>query len=130
MIRKSKKTRKKRGYEMHSGLRRRGAGNRGGRGNAGKGKKSGGQKKTKMLAMGKRLGKYGFKNKSSKKLKSINLNDLMKHVKNKSVDAKALGYDRVLGRGKPIQGVTVKAKYFTKSAKNKIEKVKGKAIVN
>ena len=114
---------------MHSGLRRRGAGNRGGRGNAGQGKKSGGQKKTRMHAQGRKLGSYGFTNVTKKKLKSINLDDLMKHVKAKSVDAKALGYDRVLGRGKALPCVTVKAKYFTKSAQEKIEKAKGKAIV-
>jgi large subunit ribosomal protein L15 len=129
MIRKPKKTKKKRGYEMHSGLRRRGAGNRGGRGGAGQGKKSGGQKQTKRLATGKKLGKYGFRNPTRKKTKSINLKDLAKHVKNNVVNITSLGYDKVLGVGEAPKGVTIKAKSFSKSAKDKIQKAKGKAEV-
>lgn len=129
MIRKPKKTRKKRGYEMHSGLRRRGAGNRGGRGNAGQGKKSGGQKQTRRLAQGRKLGKYGFTNPTKKKIKTINLRDLSKHVKGNSIDVSALGYDKVLGVGEAPKGVTVKAKVFSSKAKEKIEKAKGKAVV-
>ena len=61
--------------------------------------------------------------------KAINLSDLMKQVKAGSVDATKLGYDRVLGRGQALKGVTVKARYFTKSAKDKIETAKGKIVV-
>ncbi len=128
MIRKPKKRTKKRGYENHSGLRRRGAGNRGGRGNAGMGKKSGGQKKSWLLAKGLRLGSYGFTSKRVKP-KSINLGELMKFIKNNEVNALKLGYERVLGRGSPVKGVKVIARYFTKSAKNKIESVNGQAVV-
>ena len=112
MIRKQRKTRQKRGAESHSGLRRRGSGSRGGFGNAGQGKKARAQKKTKMLAMGLKLGKY-----------------LMKQVKGSSVNATELGYDKVLGKGEALKGVTVTAKYFTKIAKEKIEKAKGKTVV-
>jgi len=114
---------------MHSGLRRRGAGNRGGRGNAGQGKKGGGQKQTKRQAEGRKLGSHGFTNPTRDKGKSVNLDELMKHAKNKSVNAKTLGYTRVLGRGTALKGVTVKARYFTESAKKKIEKANGKAVV-
>ncbi|MFA5405989.1 MAG: uL15m family ribosomal protein [Candidatus Nanoarchaeia archaeon] len=127
MIRKPKKSRKKLGYEMHSGLRRRGAGNRGGKGRAGLGKK-GAQRKTLMYAQGEQLGQRGFKNPNKTKVKPINLSELMKQVKNGSVNATKLGYGKVLGRGEAIKGVTVKAKYFTQKAKAKIEKANGKAI--
>ncbi len=129
MIRKAKKTRKKRGYEMHSGLRRRGAGNRGGRGNAGQGKKSGGQKQTKRLAEGWKYGRYGFVNKTKKTVKTINLSKLMSFVKNGVVDATKLGFDKVLGKGKALSGVSVKAKSFSDKAKFKIEKAKGKIVM-
>ncbi|MBD3312071.1 50S ribosomal protein L15 [archaeon] len=129
MIRKRKKTRKKRGHEMHSGLRRRGAGNRGGRGNAGQGKKSGGQKQSKRLAKGKRLGKYGFNNPTKKEVKTINLRDLHKHVKGKELDVTELGYDKVLGKGEAPKGLTVKARSFSKTARKKIEKANGKTVV-
>ncbi len=129
MIRREKKTRKKRGYEMHSGLRRRGAGNRGGRGNAGVGKK-GSQKVTKLLAMGIKLGKRkGFVNHNKREIKSINLGELMKHVKNGVADAVSLGYDKVLGKGHALPNVTVKAKYITEKAKQKIESANGKVVV-
>ncbi|HLE06691.1 MAG TPA: uL15m family ribosomal protein [Candidatus Nanoarchaeia archaeon] len=129
MIRKQRKTRQKRGAESHSGLRRRGSGSRGGFGNAGQGKKARAQKKTKMLAMGLKLGKYGFTNKNKTSVKTINLGDLMKQVKGSSVNATELGYDKVLGKGEALKGVTVTAKYFTKIAKEKIEKAKGKTVV-
>lgn len=129
MIRKRKKSRKKRGRQNHSGLRRRGAGNRGGRGNAGQGKKSGGQKQTKRLAKGKRLGKYGFKNPTKKKVKAINLRDLKKHVKGKELDVTKIGYDKVLGKGEAPKGLTIKARSFSKSAEDKIKKANGKAVV-
>ena len=96
---------------------------------AGQGKKSGGQKQTKRLAQGRKLGKYGFKNPTKKKIKSINLKDLARHVKGKVVDVSSLGYDKVLGRGEAPKGVTVKAKSFSESAKQKITKAKGKAEV-
>ena len=128
MIRRKRKTKKKRGYEMHSGLRRRGAGNRGGRGNAGVGKK-GSQKVTKLLAQGRKLGKKkGFVHHKSP-IKSINLGELMKYVKNGVVDALKLGYEKVLGKGKVLPGVTVKAKYFSEKAKQKIEQAKGKIVM-
>ena len=130
MIRKDKKTRKKRGYEMHSGLRRRGSGNRGGCGNAGQGKKSGGQKETRLHAQGKKLGRYGFTSHAKKKaVSSINLRELMKHVKDGRVNAVKLGYDKVLSRGEALKGVSVKARYFSDKAKAKIEKANGKAVV-
>ncbi len=129
MIRREKKSRKKRGYEMHSGLRRRGAGNRGGRGNAGQGKKSGSQKQTKRLAEGRKLGRYGFTSHSQKKAKAINLGELMKYAKNGVADAVKLGYNKVLGKGKVLEGITVKATAITQLAKEKIKKAKGKIVM-
>ncbi len=128
MIRKSKKVESKRGKENHSGLRRRGAGNRGGRGRGGVGKK-GAHKKTLMINKGNFLGRDGFKNLNKTKIKSINISELMKHVKAGSVNAADLGYDKVLGRGAAVKGVTVKAKYFSEHAKAKIEKAGGKIVV-
>ena len=53
----------------------------------------------------------------------------MKYVKNGEVDATKLGYDKVLGKGKVLPGVTVKAKYFSEKAKIKIEQAKGKIVM-
>lgn len=128
MIRKSRKTRYKRGKEHHSGKHRRGAGNRGGRGRAGTGKK-GSHKQSLMYARGEKLGHHGFTPHNKTVIKAINVGDLMKHVKGSSVDASELGYDKVLGGGQALKGVTVKAKVFTESAKEKIEKANGKAVV-
>ncbi len=129
MIRRCKKSRKKRGQESHSGLRRRGAGNRGGRGNAGMGKKSGSQKKTKLLAMGLKLGKRGFKNPTSKPQKIINVGELEKHAQKGAVNTVKLGYHKVGGKGELKSSLKVIAKAFTKKALEKIKKVKGEAVV-
>ena len=111
----SKKTKKKRGYSRRLGLRRRGAGNRGGRGRAGWGKRAK-QKKTKYSLEPRKKGFTSF----SKKFEHINLSDLE--------DKKEYKKHKVLGRGEVKKGITVKASYFTKKAKEKIEKAGGKWI--
>ncbi len=129
MIRRRKKSTKKRGRESHSGLRRRGAGNRGGRGMAGMGKKTGSQKKTRNLAKKIKLGHQGFTNPTRKKQKIINVRDLEKHAVKSEVNTKKLGYDKVGGKGELKANLKVIAKSFTKKAETKIKKAKGQAVV-
>lgn len=143
VVRKKKKSLKKRGertqgYGHHK--RHRGGGSRGGRGKAGL------QKHKKMYAikhMPDHFGKKGFKRPSAvvKKHRSINLNELdakieeflreKKVTKSKDgikVNLSTLGYDKLLGTGQLKHKLIVKAKYFSKTAIKKLEKNKGKAI--
>ena len=63
VVKHNRKSRKKLGYNKHSGLRRRGSGNRGGVGRAGQGKRCK-QKKHKFMEEGKiSYGKHGFSSK-------------------------------------------------------------------
>ena len=111
----SNKTKKKRGYSRRLGLRRRGSGNRGGVGKSGSGKR-GKQKKTRY---DKREKKKGFKI-TNKKLEFANLSDIEKDIELKNT--------RVLAKGELKGKFTIKASYFTKKAKEKIEKSGGKWV--
>lgn len=132
MAHKRKKIEKERGTRTcgYGGMRkRRGKGNRGGVGNAGslKHKKSWFQKYDPD-----HIGKHGFRPKSDKCLKetiTINLSELDKLATGKNeIDIADFGFDKVLGSGKIIRNLTVKAKAFSAHAKEKIEKAGGKAI--
>jgi large subunit ribosomal protein L15 len=131
--RQGKKTAKLRGSRTHgygSHKKHRGGGSRGGRGMAGVKR----QKKTWLLKHKPgHLGKSGFKSLKQRKLQPsdrvINVRDLAKLAAgNKEVDLAKLGYDKVLGGGSISVALTVKAGYFTESAKQKIEKANGKAV--
>lgn len=75
------------------------------------------------------LGKRGFVSKTSKFVRSINLRDLEALAGDKDEIVLAdLGYDKVLGSGNITKKLTVKAKAFSRAAKEKIEKAGGKAI--
>jgi large subunit ribosomal protein L15 len=124
-----KKVVKQRGHRTHgygSPKKHRGKGSRGGRGMAG----SEGHRRTFLLKYKPGYaGKSGFRSKTGKKLKTINLRNLVNLAgKEKKIDLATKGYDKVLGTGEINVKLEVKADYFSKSAKEKIEKAGGKAI--
>ncbi len=147
-LKKRKKSRKLRGFRLHgkSAKHHKGKGSRGGKGRSGTGKR-GDQKKTKILNLphkyfGKR-GKIARKKKLKKKIKEINLDDLLKKLgdkkqgefknfKNKVFDSarnlKKFRHYKILGRGEINKALTIKAKAFSSEARKKIEKAGGKAI--
>ena len=128
-----KKTAKMRGsHTCGYGMKKkhRGAGSRGGRGFAG-------QYKHKKLMIKKkfpeRLEKKKFKSLTDrgfrKDIKSINITHLMTLSEGKKeIDLATIGFQKVLGKGGVDRPLQVKAKLFTKIAKDKIEKAGGKAI--
>lgn len=148
VIRKKKKSRKRRGSRTHgwgAGKAHRGAGHRGGRGFAGIGKR-GAQKQTKYFAKGiKPTGKKGMKlSRRDKKIKSnpINLKTieqkLNKWLVNKQItkegdifiiDLTKLGYTVVLGQGKITKKLKLTCKKFSASAKKKLEEAGCEASV-
>jgi large subunit ribosomal protein L15 len=113
------------GWGKHS--KHRGHGNQGGTGLAG-GKK---HKKTWMVAHDpKHIGKFGFRSLQQRQLReraaAVNVSDLASMASGK----KELEFDgKVLGGGSIGSPLTVKASYFTESAKAKIEKAGGKCVV-
>ena len=127
---KSNKMRGSRTYGYGSHKKHRGGGSRGGRGMAG----IKNQKKTWMLKnKPNHLGKRGFKSLAQRKIaprkKFINVCDLeVLSNSNKELDLSKLGYNKVLGSGSISKPIIVKAEYFTKAAREKIEKAKGKAV--
>ncbi len=70
--------------------------------------------------------------KGSKKPKAVNigyLNEWALTNGKDEVNALGLGFQKVLGRGEVTKAITVKAKAFTASAKEKIEAAGGKALM-
>lgn len=55
------------------------------------------------------------------------LNEYAEKNQVKAIDAKELGLDKILGGGRVDRALTIKAGYFTKKAKEKIEAAGGKA---
>jgi len=86
-----------------------------------------------------RFPKFGFKNFSRKNYAQVNVGSLNKLevsgeitaqvLKDHKVIADVLAGLRVLGDGELTKAFTIKAKHFTKTAKEKIEKAGGKAVV-
>ena len=109
--------------------KRRGAGNRGGRGNAGLNK----HKKSLMVKeMPNHYGRYGFKIpqkvKRLKKVNPIKLRDIdiiVNQLGLEQIDLAKFGYDKVLSGGILTKPVAIKAKLFSKKAKQMIEKYGG-----
>lgn len=145
-VRRSKKSRKYRGSKTHGGggmKKRRGAGSRGGRGLAGTGKRAGHKVHLVIKKFGKGyLGKRGFTSKSRSKIKGINLKDIEsklnfymeKGVIKKedslfSIDLSELGYDKILGSGTIKNKYKIKAKAFSRGAREKIEKAGGEIVI-
>jgi large subunit ribosomal protein L15 len=86
-----------------------------------------------------RFPKFGFKNFSRKSYAQVNVGSLNKLevsgeitaqvLKDHKVIADVLAGLRVLGDGELTKALVIKAKHFTKTAKEKIEKAGGKAVV-
>ena len=143
MERRKKKSRKIRGRSTGRGEgdRTRGAGNRGGRGKAGLGKRA---KHRKTMGTGD-YGKHGFssvKQRAGLHPRVINANQIdkmsnnliskklaIKSDKGIEINLEKLGYDKILGKGKVINKLIITTRYFSKSAKEKIEKAGGQIIV-
>ena len=112
----------------------RSSGEQGGFGMAGTGKRADHKKSLIINLYGnKYFGKQGITSKGTAKDKSkfINLRDIEKNIekytdKNNEINLKDY---KVLGDGEITKALTIKAKGFTKSAKEKIEKAGGKIIL-
>jgi len=142
---KNKKVTKYRGSKSHgygSMKKNRGAGNRGGRGLAGSGKRAGHKVQQIIKRFGKGyLGKEGFTSKSRTKIKGINLKDIITKIdlyvekgfaKKESgiisIDLGKMGYNKLLGSGPLKEKMKVKVKFFSKGAKEKLEKMGGEIV--
>jgi large subunit ribosomal protein L15 len=143
-INKRSKFSRRRGSHTHgwgSMKKRRGAGNRGGRGMAGTGKR-GDAKKPMIWKDTKYFGKYGFKKKNIiHKVKPVNLayfeEKLEKLLAKKLIeqkgdsyviDVKKLGFNKVLGYGKPTKKFQITSPSFSKDAIEKIKAAGGEAV--
>lgn len=143
MIRKEKKSRRKRGQNSRQGKRRRGAGNRGGRGRAGRGKKSAAQKFQKFYKELGPLGRFGIRGRAlPKKIRAINIGrineiaeDLLlkKTAKQEkegiSLDLKDIGYDKLLGSGSVNKKFIIKCMFASEGAKKKVQSAGGQVII-
>lgn len=136
MVTKTKKQRKskrQRGQTNHGwGARkkRKGSGHRGGFGMAGTGKRADHKKTLINKKYGKGyFGRGGITSKSTirKKDKTINLKQIVEKYKDKK-EINLKGF-KILGDGEIKIKMIITAEAFTKSAKEKIEKVGGKIIV-
>ncbi len=132
---KRKKAGRFRGRNSHGhGSRKkwRSSGEQGGFGMAGTGKRADHKKSLIIKLYGnKYFGKQGITSRGTAKDKSkfINLRDIEKDIekyKNNEINLKDY---KVLGDGEVTRAVTIKARAFTKSAKQKIEKAGGKIIL-
>ena len=131
-LKKTKKSKKFRATSTHGhGARKKWkkSGHRGGTGMAGTGKRAD-QKKSKIIKLygTKYFGKQGITSKSTKKKinKVMNLEDIQKKFSNKSeIELKEY---KVLSRGELTKPIKIKAKEFSKAAKEKIQKAGGEAI--
>ncbi|MBI4163237.1 MAG: uL15 family ribosomal protein [Candidatus Aenigmarchaeota archaeon] len=131
--RKRKKSVKERGYKSHGyGAKplHRGSGSKGGKGHAGVFK----HKKSWIFKYEPGLigGKKGFSSKKKRgivqPIKAINLRDLAKLAKSSEINVSDFGYNKVLAAGNLTKSLTVKAKFFSAGAQEKIEKAGGKAV--
>ena len=109
----------------------RGSGSKGGKGMAGTGKKAG-QKITYLLKympgyLGRRKGFVSIPQKKQNKLKVINLDEINKKIDKFRQDGILKGNElnlegyKVLGAGKLMHKLTIKASKFSENAKQKIE---------
>ena len=139
-VKKSKKSKKWRGNTTQGhGARKKwkGSGHHGGVGMAGTGKRADQKKSLVIRLFGNNyFGKQGITGKSTKhKLNDVmNLGDIQKNLhslikefeKNKEL---VLEDYKILGEGDLKEKLTIKARAFSESAREKIEKAGGKAIV-
>ena len=143
---KRKKVTKYRGSKTHgcgSMKKRRGAGNRGGRGLAGSGKRAMHHKQRIVKLFGKGyLGGRDFKVPYKKiKIVGVNLKYLEEHLNDIiemglgkkegdsiSIDLSKLGFNKLLGSGNVNSKFKIKTKFFSKKAKEKLEKKGGEIV--
>lgn len=130
VVRKSGKRKWRRGHRTYHGAHKkwRGGGSRGGRGKAG-----GHKHKWSYVVKYEpgRFGKTGFKRLFEEKLNAINLyqiEEIARRENKKEIDVSVFGFEKVLGTGKISLPLVVKAKSFSKSAIEKLEKAGGKAV--
>lgn len=134
-VNKRKKNTRQRGSHTcgwGSKKKHRKAGNRGGRGMSGTGKRSDHKKTMILKKFGHDyFGKFGFTrhntNFVSKEIKTINVGDLEKFKEN-NIDLRKLGYEKLLGKGNINKKIKVIVESFSKSAKEKIEKIGGQVL--
>ena len=143
--RKRKKDTRQRGNTTHgfgSMKKNRGAGNRGGRGNAGSGKRGDANKQTFRVKQKRVLGRYGFSNNKYRTFYSpVNIyyiENSFETLKSKgffkehngtfSIDLSKLGFNKLLGTGKPTRRYEIDVDFASESALNKISEAGG--IVN
>lgn len=124
-----KKVDKQRGHRTHgwgSPKKHRGKGSRGGKGWAG----SEGHRKTYILKYARdRIGKHGFKAKTTKKFNTVNLREVVKLAgKEKKIDLSKFGYDKLLSTGEIKKALEIKVDYFSFRAKEKVEAAGGKIV--
>ena len=137
-LHKSKKAKRMRGSKTHgygAKKKHRGSGHRGGFGMAGTGKRAD-SKKPSIWKNSQYFGKRGFKRKNSVQLRVVNIEwieqrlpEILKKNKTKGlpeVDLKAMGYDKLLGKGKPSTAYNVIVNYASRTAIQKIEQAGGK----
>mgnify|MGYP003974067337 CR=1 FL=1 len=120
-----------------------GLGKTSGKGHKGQKARSGGYHKVGFeggqMPLVRRIPKRGFTNIFKKRYATVNLSDLSKltdvtevdvtFLKEKRIIRKTLDGLKILGNGELKTALTIKAKAFSKTAKDKIEKAGGKAIV-
>ena len=145
VVHKRKKNTRQRGSHTHgwgSKKKHRGAGNRGGRGMAGTGKRAD-AKKPSVWKDKKYFGSHGFKSKSKKDIKSINLSffeeNLDKLIADKKaeqkegfyiIDISKIGYDKLLSCGEIKHKFKFIAKYASKKAIEKVKKSGGDIVLS
>lgn len=140
-VKKRKKSVRMRGKGTHGwGARKKhmGSGHRGGFGMAGTGKRADQKSSYVIKKYGKYFGKQGFTSKSTKKKinKVMNLDYIEKNLESlkkkfaKKDETLDLSDYKILGRGDIKSKVTIKVKAISESAKQAIEKIGGKVILN
>ena len=127
VVRRRRKNVRAHGHKTHftgeGGQGQRGQGNKGGSGRAGHGKRAA---HNKFKYINDKPDK-GFFNPSAKKVKAINL-EFLEKFDSKEVDLSALGYGKLLGKGKITKPLKVKVKSCSKKAKERIEEAGGEII--
>jgi large subunit ribosomal protein L15 len=129
-LKKKKKSVRMRGTRLHgwAAKKHKGSGNRGGKGMAGTGKRAGQRLSYIHRYLHPYFGKQGYTSRSTrrKKNESVNVSYIQKKYKPGEVSLE--GY-KILGEGEITSKFVIKAKSFSKQAKEKIEKAGGQVIL-
>jgi large subunit ribosomal protein L15 len=116
----------------HAAKKHKGSGNQGGKGMSGSGKRSNQKKSFVIRYMFPYFGKSGYTHGKHGGPKNyvLNLTDIESNIETYSKNGEIfLPRYKILGEGEITSKLTIKAKSFSDSAKEKIEKSGGKAIV-